>query len=87
MELMDKTKAVSRMQHYIINHIDEPITLEALANAAGTVNIMPLESSRNIQAGRTPFETIRAMRLTKAAQTLQSLEEKVVDVVMRNGLT
>ncbi|NLY48696.1 MAG: helix-turn-helix transcriptional regulator [Clostridiales bacterium] len=35
--------------------------------------------------GRTLFETIRALRLTKAAQTLQSFNEKVVNVAISSG--
>jgi len=35
MELPDKVKAVSRMQHYIITNLDENITLDDVANAAG----------------------------------------------------
>ena len=35
--------------------------------------------------GRMPFETIRALRLTKAAQALQSFDERVVDVAIDSG--
>ncbi|HHV45829.1 MAG TPA: helix-turn-helix transcriptional regulator [Tissierellia bacterium] len=35
MELSDEVKAVSRMQHYIAMHLDEDITLDAIANVAG----------------------------------------------------
>jgi len=34
---------------------------------------------------RTPFETIRALRLTKAAQTLRDSDSKVVNVALDNG--
>ena len=35
MELPDNAAAVSRMQHYIEAHMDEEITLNKHANAAG----------------------------------------------------
>lgn len=84
MELSDKVKAVSRMQHYIIAHLDEDITLDAIANVAGYSKYHAMRIFKEV-TGRTVFETIRALRLTKAAQTLQSFDEKVVDVAMSNG--
>ena len=61
---MDKTKAVSRMQHYIINHIDEPITLEALVNAAGYSKYYALRIFKEL-TGRTLFETFHALLSNK----------------------
>jgi Transcriptional regulator containing an amidase domain and an AraC-type DNA-binding HTH domain len=48
-----------------------------------TVNIMPSVFQRVDR--RAPFETVRSLRLTKAAQTLQSFNEKVVDVAIGSG--
>jgi len=84
MELSDEIRAVSRMQHYIISHLDENITLDAIANAAGYSKYHAMRIFKEL-TGRTIFETIRALRLTKAAQTLQSSDEKVVDVAISNG--
>ena len=84
MELTDKVKAVSRMQHYITEHLDEDITLEALADAAVYSKYHAVRVFREV-TGQTPFETIRALRLTKAAQTLQACDQKIVDVAMCNG--
>lgn len=84
MELSDKIKAVSRMQHYINAQLDEDITLDAIANAAGYSKYHAARIFKEL-TGRTVFETIRALRLTKAAQALQSFDEKVVDVAMDNG--
>ncbi len=72
------------MQHYIAAHLDEDITLDALANAAGYSKYHAARMFREL-TGRTPFETIRALRLTKAARTLQTFEEKIVDVAIDNG--
>lgn len=84
MELSDKVKAVSRMQHYIIEHLDEDITLDALANAAGYSKYHAMRIFKELTS-RTPFENIRALRLTNAAQTLQSLNEKILDVAIGSG--
>ena len=84
MELSDKIKAVSEMQSYIITHLDVDITLEALASAAGYSKYHAVRMFREV-TGKTPFETIRALRLTKAAQTLQACNEKIVDVAMGSG--
>ena len=84
MELSDKVKAVSRMQHYISTHLDEDITLDSLANIAGYSKYYALRIFKEL-TGRTPFETIRALRLTKAAQTLQSSDEKIVDLAISSG--
>lgn len=84
MELSDKIQAVSRMQRYILRHLDEEITLDALADAAGYSKYHALRMFKEL-TGHTVFETIRALRLTKAAKTLQSSDEKVSDVALDNG--
>jgi len=84
MELSDKVKAVSRMQHYIIEHLDEDISLDDIADAAGYSKYHAIRIFKEL-TGRTIHETICALRLTKAAQILQSTEEKVVDVAMSSG--
>lgn len=84
MELSDKVKAVSRMQQYIMAYLDEDITLEALTDVSGYSKYHATRMFKEL-TGRTPFETIRALRLTKAAQTLQVSDEKIVDVAMCSG--
>lgn len=84
MGLSDKIKAVSRMQYYIIAHLDESITLDDIAKVAGYSKYHAARIFKEL-TGRTLFETIRALRLTKAAQTLQSFNEKVVDVAISSG--
>ncbi len=84
MELTDKITGVSRMQHFIITHIDEPITLDTLAETAGYSKYHAARIFKEL-THKTPLEYVRAIRLTKAAQTLCGSDEKVVDVALNNG--
>ncbi|NLG82008.1 MAG: helix-turn-helix transcriptional regulator [Bacilli bacterium] len=84
MELADKIKAVSRMQEYINNHIDEEITIDDVTKTAGYSKYYAMRIFKEL-TGRSIYETIRALRLTKAAKTLQSVDEKVIDVAMSYG--
>ena len=83
-KLLEKITAVSKTQRYICAQLDEDITLEALAGAAGYSKYHVVRIFKEL-TGRTPFEVIRAMRLTKAAQSLQKSEGKVVDVALSSG--
>jgi AraC-like DNA-binding protein len=67
------------MQSYIEAHLHEPITLHKLAQAAG---YSPWHAARIFKAltGRSPFEYIRALRLSRAAVRLREEEVKIVDV-------
>ena len=67
------------MQSYIESHLNEPITLHMLADAAG---YSPWHAARLFKTltGKSPFEYIRALRLTRAAVRLREEEVKVVDV-------
>ena len=84
MELSDKITAVGRMQAYIAAHLDEDITLDALAETAGYSKYHAVRIFKEL-TGKSPFDTIRALRLTKAAQRLQGSDEKVVDVAFDSG--
>jgi len=84
MDLEDKIKAVSTIQHFINDHMDEDMTLDDIAKVSGYSKYYVLRIYKEL-TGRTIFETIRALKLTKAAQTLQSSDEKVVNVAMNNG--
>ena len=79
MNHLDTENAVERMQEYIDTHLREKITLKQLADAAG---YSPWHSARMFKEliGRTPFDYIRALRLSKAALTLRDEEYKVIDV-------
>ncbi len=79
MERWEKVRAVERIQQYIDNHLKERITLLQLAKVAG---YSPWHTTRVFKdlVGKTPFEYIRMLRLTKAAHTLKHSQEKIIDV-------
>jgi AraC family transcriptional regulator len=81
MENRETINAVQRMQDCIDRHLTEPISLHMLAQAAG---YSPWYSARLFKelTGKSPFEYIRALRLTKAAFRLRNEETKVVDVAL-----
>jgi len=67
------------MQDFIERHITEPMTLHQLAQAAG---YSPWHAARIFKdlTGKTPFDYIRELRLTRAAEKLQDEDVKIVDV-------
>jgi AraC family transcriptional regulator len=69
------------MQDYIDQHITEPITLYNLAQAGG---YSPWHSVRIFKelTGRTPFEYIRALRLSRAAVKLRNDNTRIIDVAL-----
>jgi len=73
--------AVQRMQEYIEQHLQEPITLKALATVA---NYSPWHAARLFKeiTERAPFEYIRALRLSKAALILRDRPVKVMEVAL-----
>lgn len=71
--------AVRRMQDYIEEHIFEPITLSQLARAAGYSQWHSEKLFKDI-FGKTPFDYIRALRLSKAAIVLRDEKSRVIDV-------
>jgi len=79
MDDWENINAVQRMQTYIDDHLHQPITLHCLAEAAG---YSPWHAARVFKAkiGKTPFEYIRALRLSRAALRLRDENVKVVDV-------
>ncbi|NLD59138.1 MAG: helix-turn-helix transcriptional regulator [Clostridiales bacterium] len=81
MDDREHLEAVARMQAHIEANLLEPITLKALSRAAG---YSPYHSARLFRAltGRTPFEYIRAARLSKAALRLRDGGEAVLTVAL-----
>ena len=69
------------MQDYIEQHIAEPITLRKIARAAG---YSPWHSTRIFKelTGKTPFEYIRALRLSRAAIKLRDEGTRIIDVAL-----
>ncbi|MGI6005775.1 MAG: helix-turn-helix transcriptional regulator [Christensenellales bacterium] len=81
MHRAETAMAVQKMQAYIHAHIREKITLRQLSDAAG---YSPWHSERIFKAftGKTPFEYIRALRLTEAAIVLRDQRRKIIDVAL-----
>jgi AraC-like DNA-binding protein len=79
MEIDENIEAVERMQAVIEAHLKERITLHMLAEAAG---YSPWHAARmfKVLTGRSPFDYIRTLRLSRAAVRLREEEVKVVDV-------
>ncbi|HBV97447.1 MAG: transcriptional regulator [Peptococcaceae bacterium BICA1-7] len=79
MERWEKIKAVQHMQEYIDKHLNEPITLHMLASAA---RYSPWHSARIFKelTGKTPFEYIRALRLSQAAVKLRNKHVRIIDI-------
>lgn len=79
MDSWEKINAVQRMQDYIDEHITDSISLHMLAKVA---RYSPWHSARIFKelTGKTPFEYIRALRLSRAAIKLQDDNVKIIDV-------
>jgi AraC-like DNA-binding protein len=69
------------MQDFIERHMTEPISLHMLAQAAG---YSPWHAARIFKemTGKTPFEYIRELRLSRAALKLRDEEPRIVDVAL-----
>jgi len=79
MEHREHYEAVQRMQDYIEKNICEVITLHELAECA---RFSPFHCARIFKelTGKTPFEYIRMMRLTRAALKLRDEKTRITDV-------
>src|SRR5665648_221283 len=79
MDNREQIKAVQRMQSYIESHLHEPITLHMLASTAG---YSPWHAAKIFKelTGKSPFEYIRAVRLSRAAVRLRNEDVKIIDV-------
>ncbi len=81
MERWEKIDAVQRMQDYIDENINDVITLSDLAKAAGYSQWHSARIFREL-IGKSPFEYIRVLRLSKAAMKLRDNRIKIVDVAL-----
>ena len=84
MALSDQVIAVGKMQRYIDVHCGDEITLDDLGRVAGYSKYHAARIFKE-QTGRTPFQTIRALRLTRAAQVLQHSGRTVIDTALDHG--
>jgi len=78
---LEKVNAVQRMQDYIENNLNKNITLYELAQCS---NYSPWYSAKLFKEyiGKSPFEYIRLMRLSKSAIELRDNDKRVVDVAL-----
>lgn len=84
MDFTDQIIAVSKMQKYIDDHIEDAITLDDLSRACGYSKYHALRMFKSL-TGRTPFEAVRAIRLTNAAKALRDAKSNVVNAALDNG--
>ncbi len=77
----DSLAAVMRMKEYIAAHLQEPITAQDLAKAAGYSQYHAARMFKG-ETGLSPFEYLRRERLTASAHLLRSGRHKVVDVAL-----
>lgn len=83
-ERMEKVSAVQRMQDYIASHLEEEITLSALAEQS---LFSPWHSYRLFKAytGLTPAEYVRRLRLSRSALMLKNEGRRVTQVAFELG--
>ncbi|MFU8786921.1 MAG: helix-turn-helix transcriptional regulator, partial [Candidatus Izemoplasmataceae bacterium] len=78
---VNHVEAVSKMQHYIHEHIEMKITLNDLATVA---NYSPFHAAKIFKevTGINPFDYIRRLRLTHAAKILRDQNVHILDVAL-----
>ena len=81
MDRWEVINAVQRMQNYMEENIHRPITMGDLARASG---YSQWHSARIFKeyTGKSPFEYLRSLRLTKAARILRDEKPKIIDVAL-----
>lgn len=79
MDKWEAVHAVQKMQDHMEENIHNTVTLKDLARVAG---YSPWHAARLFKEllGRTPFDYLRALRLSKAALELRDNDTKVIDV-------
>lgn len=84
MDIWEKVNAAGRMQDYIHYHLDENISLDDICKAASYSKWHSLRIFKEIFR-KTPFEYIRAMRMTNAARDIRHDSDSIVDIAMNTG--
>ena len=79
MERWETVEAVERMQDYMHANINNIITLGDLARAAGYSQWHSARMFKEV-IGKTPFNYLRALRLSRAALVLRDEHAKIIDV-------
>lgn len=78
---LDKVEAVQRMQDYIEAHLNDPITLSELSDAAGYTYAHASRIFKEL-VGIAPIDYLRARRLSRAAMQLRDTPGRVLDVAL-----
>jgi AraC-like DNA-binding protein len=81
MNSIDNILAVQKMQEYIDENLNGEITLQQLTKVSGYSSWHAMRIFKEF-IGKTPFEYIRSIRMTKAALTLRDEEHKIIDVAL-----
>ena len=81
MQQEEKAFVVEKLQEYIDLHIDRPITLKQLSDVAGYSPGYVTQMFRDT-VGRSPYDYIRARRLTAAALALRDGDHRVLDIAL-----
>ena len=76
-----KIEAVKRMQEYIMHNFQDEISLKDLAKAAAYSPWQALRAFSEL-TGKTPFQYIRDVRLSRAAIALRDTDRSVLDVAL-----
>jgi len=79
LERREKIKAVRKMQDFMEDNLHNPVSLSKLARAAGYSQWHAGRIFKEI-TGKTPFEYLRVLRLSKAAEELRIKPSKIIDV-------
>ena len=79
MERREIIEAVQRMQDHMDANITSPVTLSDLAKAAGYSQWHAARIFKEF-TGKTPFEYLRSLRLSRAAIELRDNKTKIIDV-------
>jgi AraC-like DNA-binding protein len=79
MKRWETINAVQRMQDYIDENVSRQITLGDLAKAAGYSQWHAARIFKEL-TGKSPFDYLRSLRLSKAALVLRDKQPRVIDV-------
>lgn len=85
MDIWEKLNAVQRMQDYIHQHLDEDIALEDICKVSMYSKWHSFRIFKEV-FNKTPFEYIRALRLTNAARNIKNdSDANVLDIAVDAG--
>lgn len=82
--MRDKVDAVQRMQDYVEAHLNDPITLSELSDAAGYTYAHASRVFKEL-VGISPIDYLRARRLSRAAIQLRDLPGRILDVALETA--